>query len=51
VIFFHKGTGAGFITGSFKYNALCGPSYIGECEKFVEFFFIDTTSFVDEYWN
>ncbi|CAK9863719.1 unnamed protein product [Sphagnum jensenii] len=30
---------------------LCGPSYIGECEKFVEFFFIDTTPFVDEYWN
>ncbi len=23
----------------------------GECEKFVEFFFIDTTPFVDEYWN
>lgn len=24
---------------------------LGECEKYVESFFIDTTPFVDEYWN
>jgi hypothetical protein len=29
----------------------CSCCVVGECEKFVEFFFIDTTSFVDEYWN
>jgi hypothetical protein len=29
----------------------CSCCVAGECEKFVEFFFIDTAPFVDEYWN
>lgn len=33
-----------------KHN-LCGPSHTGHCHKFVEFFFIDTTPFVDKYWS
>jgi len=31
-------------------QSLCAPAYKGICDKFVEFFFIDTTPFVDAYW-
>ncbi|KAG0561180.1 hypothetical protein KC19_9G043300 [Ceratodon purpureus] len=30
---------------------LCGSHNLGHCEKFVELFFIDTTPFVDKYWD
>jgi len=33
-----------------KYS-LCGSSHKGRCKRFVEFFFIDTTPFVDKYWG
>lgn len=33
-----------------KYS-LCGSPHTGHCGKFVEFFFIDTTPFVDMYWS
>lgn len=33
-----------------KYS-LCGHSHKGRCAKYVEFFFIDTTPFVNDYWS
>lgn len=33
-----------------KYS-LCSSSHKGRCGKFVEFFFIDTTPFVNDYWS
>ncbi|KAG0592478.1 hypothetical protein KC19_1G255300 [Ceratodon purpureus] len=32
-------------------HSLCAPSDKGHCAKFVEFFFIDTTPFVNDYWS